>query len=286
MTKLTFTDPHITEDSLEELELVFKEIFQQKADVLIMVGDYYDKNKPTAKEVIFGTKWAYFFKKKFKKVIFVRGNHTRTEGVNWIDYLQYIGIECVNDYKDDDGTYYGHFMVNESKLEYGTGKCGIKDLAKHNFVVLGHQHSFQKLADNAIHLGSVRYVNFNESKDKEKYILFAEGRLSMRRIKLKSPTPMIDVTSIKELGNIKSQNTKVRLVISSYKQFKQEVNEIAKWKNKFFEFKVKLDFTKEVIKKEDKLEVAKKKKLEDVLREGIKKIEDKEVRKLLEDIIK
>ncbi len=285
MTKIIMTDPHITESAIPELENIFKEIFKQNADMLICVGDYYDKKRPTAKEVIFGTKWAYFFKKRFKKVIFLRGNHDRTRDISAIDYLLYLGIEVVDEYIDKDNIYYGHYMVNESKYGYGTAKCGIKELSKYRFVILGHMHSYQILSKNAIHLGSVRYCNFNESKDERKYIMIFFNGINGQRMSLDSPIPMKDVTSIKELLKI-NKNTKVRLIIKSYQQFKEEVNEIAKYKDKFVEFKLKLQLEDVIPNKEDKLKDMKERKLIDVLRQGIEKIEDEDVKTLLKEIIK
>jgi len=285
MTKLIFTDPHITEQAIPELEEIFKEIFKQNADILIMVGDYYHKKRPTAREIIFGTKWAHFFRKKFKKVIFLRGNHDRTENVSAIDYLEYLGIEVVDEYIDD-GAFFGHFMTNKSLYEYGTYEKTVEELGKYEFVVLGHQHVYQKLSNNIIHLGSCRYVNFDEVNDDRKYIMFNFGKAQWQRMKLDSPIPMKDVKSIKELGSIKTSNMKVRLVIGSYEQFKEEINEIAKYKNKFQEFKVKLDFKKEIHSNEQIVQKNEQKKLEDILRQGIEKIEDKDVKKLLKEAMK
>jgi predicted phosphodiesterase len=282
---LIFTDPHIEEKALDELEIIFKEIFSQNADKLIMCGDYYDKKRPTAREIIFGTKWAYFFKKKFKNVIFLRGNHDKTEDISNIDYLEYFGIEIVDEYVDSENNYFGHFMVNESACEYGTRKCSIKDLEKYKFVILGHYHSYQKLAPNAIHLGACRYVNFNEVKDEGKYIMFPFGQMHGQRMKLFSPIPMKEVKSVKELPNI-HPNTKVCLVINSYQQFKDEINIITKWKDKFAEFKFKLDFTAPVQSNEQLTQKNEHKKLEDVIKEAIEKIEDKDVQALLKEALK
>lgn len=284
MNRIIFTDPHIEEKALDELENIFKEVFKQEVDELIMVGDYFHKKRPTAKEIIFGTKWAYFFRKRFKKVVFVRGNHDRTLDISAVDYLQYLGIEIVDDYKDEDGTYYGHFMVNESKYQYGTARCGIKDLEKHTFVILGHMHSYQKLSSNAIHLGSCRYVNFNESKDKSKFMMLNYNRLSWKLIEFQTPIPMKDVISTKELEKI-HKDTKVRLIVSSYNQFKEEINEIAKWKDRFKEFKLHLDFGTNTEKKEEKIQQVEKKKLAEVLRQGIDNIEDEDVKKLLREVL-
>jgi len=140
MIKIAFADPHISEDSLLELEEIFTEICTAKGDLLIMLGDYYESSKPTAKELEFGTKWAYFFKKIYKKVVFVKGNHDKDREGSVVDYLQYLGIEIVNEYVDDEGIFYSHFMTDKSTYEYGTYYKKISELKKYNFVMLGHQH--------------------------------------------------------------------------------------------------------------------------------------------------
>jgi len=200
MAKLIVTDPHITEKSIPELEKIFQEIYQQEANELLMLGDYYNSKKPNAKEILFGTMWAKKFVEKYKKVIFLRGNHDRTQGVSAIDYLQYLGIKVVDDYIDGDNNYYGHFMVEGSKFEYGTYKYTISQLAQYNYVFLGHQHSYQEIKEHIWHLGSVRYVGFGEVSDKHKYILKLAQKPEF--IQLHTPIPMVDVKSIEELDKI------------------------------------------------------------------------------------
>jgi DNA repair exonuclease SbcCD nuclease subunit len=281
MTKLIFTDPHIEEEALEELETIFKEIFKYQADMLIMIGDYYDKRKPTAKEILFGTKWAYFFKKRFSKVIFVKGNHDKTQDISAINYLEYIGIECVDEYIDEQNTFYGHFMTDKSLMEYGTHEKTLTELKQYQYVLLGHQHTFQELAPNIYHLGSCRYINFNEAKDEGKYVMLNYNNIWERR-KLEAIIPMIEVYSLKELPNIPARS-KVCMVINSYRQFKDDINELNKWKSKFIEFKIKLNFKVETTKiQEAKQE---QRKLEEVLRQGINKIQDNDVKQLLFNVM-
>ncbi len=279
-----FGDPHIEEKALPELEKIFNEILKLKGDKIVMLGDYYHHNKPTAQELLCGTQWAYNLTKKFKRVIFLRGNHDKTKNISAIDYLKYLGVEIVDEYIED-GIYCGHFMTNKSLYEYVTSQKTVAELKKYKQVILGHQHTYQTIKPNTSHLGSVRFVNFNEASDKHKYIrIDKKGNFKLHI--LKSPTPMFDVNSIKELKKIEPGMTKVRLIINSFKQFKEEINEIGKWRHKFNEFKVKLNF--EPSKENPKIEMKKlrkQKKLKDILNEGIKKIEDEDVRKLLEEIM-
>ena len=281
--KLIITDPHIEEKYINELEKTFQEILglvtKLPEDTLIMCGDYYNSKKPNAKEILFGTKWAMQFKEHFKTVIFLRGNHDKTQDISAIDYLQYLGINIVNDYVDEDNNFYGHCFTNESKFEYGTYKYTISQLAKYNRVFLGHQHSFQAIKDHIWHIGSVRYVGFGEVSDKSKYILKLGEKLEF--LPLKSPIPMVDVKTINELPNI-DPNNKVRLVIGSFEQFKREINKISKWKDKFTEFKLKLEFGTEIAK-EEKIVDKGKRNLAQLIAQYIEKIEDKDVKELLKN---
>ena len=62
-------------------------------------------------------------------MIFIPGNgqHDILHGRSIIEYLTYMGISTVvGDYVENN-VFCGHFMLHESKLEYGSGKCGIKD---------------------------------------------------------------------------------------------------------------------------------------------------------------
>ncbi len=283
MRTIVFGDPHIKEKAIPELELIFHEIVKQEGDVLVMIGDYYDNKRPTAQEILFGTKWALRFKQRFKKVIFLRGNHDKTKDISAIDYLSYFKICVTDDYVDKDRIYFGHFMTNKSLYDYGTYQKTIKQLRLYNKVILGHQHNPQELLEEKMyHLGSIRYCQFNEVTDPYKRIVVIDkGKLEF--IKLKSPYPMIDVKNIKELAKIESGNKKVRLIISSFEQFKEEVNEIQKYKNLYTEFKTKLDFSNTVSQKQPFPKTVKRKRLQQILREGIAKIEDTDVKNLLQE---
>ncbi len=99
MKTLLFSDPHIDTNSIDELNVIFKEIINFNADSLIMLGDYYDRGshpddrrRPSAREIEFGTRWAYKFKQKYKDVVFLTGNHDLDRDYSTISYLQYLNI--------------------------------------------------------------------------------------------------------------------------------------------------------------------------------------------------
>lgn len=282
---LVIGDVHIEEKSIPELEGIFKEILSIKADSLVQLGDLFNNNRPTPMELRFATSIVKKLKKKFKDVTIISGTgiHDTLHDVSVIEFFKELGINAVKGDYIRDNILYGHFMVNESKLSYGTGRCGIKDLAKYDKVFLGHLHLFQELkVDKIYHPGSIRFQNFNELSDPFKRIIILEdGKITFKR--LKSPYPMIQVRSLAELKKIEPGKKKVRLVINSFEQFKKEVNEIGAWRHKFHVFKVKLDFeNKPKLNMSNTLATTK---LKDILKESIEKIKDVEVRKLLKEVL-
>ncbi len=280
-------DLHIAEKSIPELKGILGEIFQYKADRIIQLGDFYDSNRPTPKELEFGTEIINQMKKRYKDVTILSGTgkHDFLNNASVVDYLQHFGVRTpgITYEIEIDGLkcFFGHFMTNKSLLEYGSHSFTVTDLeAKYDLVILGHQHTFQKISDKIYHLGSILYQHFNELKDIKQFAIIEDGQLYLNL--LKTPIPMVEVIidspkQIKVLDNILPKN-KVRLVFPNFELFKKSINNFAEWKNKFNEFKVKLDF------KNTQLMTAKKenKNLQVIVNEWVRKIEDKEVREELE----
>jgi DNA repair exonuclease SbcCD nuclease subunit len=289
MKTLIIGDNHISDSSIEEINTIYeKDIFTIKADRVIQLGDLFDKNRPTPKEIRFTTQLIHKLSTLYKEVILLAGNgtHEFLNEVAIIEYLKEISGKIKIETKDHfilGNVYYGHHMLTQSRLEYGTGKFGLKELKNYDYSILAHQHSFQKFNSKVYHIGSIRYQHFNESSDKEKYIAtITDGKLEF--IPLSSVIKMRDFHSLEELDKAE-EGIKARLVLSSFDQFKKSVNNIQKFKLKFKDFKVKLDFSKEVKSEISKKETSNKK-LEEILQEGIEKVQDKEVRDLLKEALK
>lgn len=282
MRTLIIADLHITEDSISEIDNIFtKDILSIQADRVIQLGDFYDRNRPSPAELKYGTSLVDSLVKKYKDVTILAGNgsHEFLNNTAVVEYLNNLGVKIIKeDHVVIDDIFYGHFMLYESDLQYGSGKCGIKDLEKYKYAFLGHQHNIQKLSNTIYHLGSIRYVNWNEVTDDFKQVAIIEDD-KLEFIPLKKPIKMNDVHSIEELQDVEF-DSKVRLVINSFEQFKKEINLLSNYKKKFIEFKVKLNFEKDL---EVSKEVKSNKKLEDIIEAGIAQIKDKEVRKLLQE---
>jgi DNA repair exonuclease SbcCD nuclease subunit len=246
MRAICFTDPHITEKSIPELEQTFTEILRlsKEAQCLICVGDYFDRKNPNAVEIEFGTKWAVKFKKSFNSFIMITGNHPDVDGkLSSVSYLEHLGINVYPELLIED-VFFGHFMLKESICGFNetTSLADLTNRAK--LVILGHQHSMQEIKEGnckAIHPGSCRYVDFGESKDKNKYVILI-GDATYLLIRLDKVRPMVEVDSVHKLVNV-PRNAMVRVIIRDFNQFLSETDNIKKIEKEFFEFKLKLDFT-------------------------------------------
>jgi len=288
--KFIWTDPHIEEKALKELEQIFIEIVQigkkNKAQTMIMLGDYFNKKNPTPKEYSFGLKWARRFKKVFKDVIFIVGNHDESMGFSAIEYLKCVGIKVIKEYIDKDNNLYAHFMTNKSKKEYGTYERTVKELRKYNKVFLGHQHIYQELLkDKMYHPGSVRYISFSELEGTHKKV-FLLNKNKLKEVPLKTPYLIYQINTCEipnyaeeQLQKIKNkEKSKVKVVIQDFGIYKNEIKKVKEFKNKFAEFKIKLDFN--IISKFNK---ANKENInfKKLFIKKINKIKDKDVRELL-----
>ena len=174
MRTIIIGDSHIEEKAIPELEGIFAEILKIKADRFVQLGDFFEHNRPTPAELKFATSIVKKLKKKFKDVTIISGTgeHDTLRDVSVIEFFKDLGINTIRGDYVKDNILFGHFMLNESHLEYGSGKCGIKDLAKYDFVFLGHQHLFQELKkDKIYHPGSIRFQNFNEVSDPFKRVV-------------------------------------------------------------------------------------------------------------------
>jgi len=287
MKILIVGDLHINEHSIPELTAIFdKDIFPIKADRFIQLGDWFDKNTPTPAELKFSSALVQNLKIYFKEVIILSGTgeHDLLRGVSVVEHLESLGIKVVKgDYIENISLFCGHFMLYESNLAFGTGKMGIGDLAKYDKVFLGHQHSPQEIVKNNIyHIGSVRYVSFNEVSDKKHVAVLEDGKMSF--IALKTSIPMLDVTDVSQLEQIDAR-TKVRVIFNSFTDYKKNASYVNKIGRKFFLFKIKMNFAESNIinTSSKKMDICPK---GNIIQEYLNKIEDVEVRKLLEEQFK
>jgi len=285
MQQIVFTDSHIQEDCLEELDKVFSEIltYSKGKPVLVCVGDYYEKKNPTPREIDFGTKWVIKFKQAFKNFIMVTGNHPDIDGkISTVSYMSYLGIEVVPDLTLD-GVHYAHYMVKESLCGFNESREGSQLATNYALSILGHQHTPQIItigSSRIIHLGSCRYVDFGEAQDKSKFIAVINNG-QFQEIALKSVRPMIDVSTVIGLDSL-SPTTQVRVVYRNFNQFLAEADKLPIYEKKFWKFRVKHDYSNVVQPVAVNLVNTDK----EIVRKWINKINDQDIRRELESEFK
>jgi len=285
MRQLVIGDTHIDDPYLGELREIFDEILDIKADSVIHLGDYYNQCKPSPEALTFGTEMAQKIVSRYGDFTLLAGNgrHNWMNGHSVTDYMTFLGVKCVGmEYEqviDGKNVLYGHHMTNESYKEYGSYFYTVADLKKkYDLTLLGHQHIPQDITANIFHLGSVFYQHFNESKDPFKRIaIIDDGKIEF--IRLQSSIPMMDVTDIKELTEI-TPRTKVRLLISSFEDFKKSVNGLGEWRNKFVEFKYELRYDKTFAKAKAE-QKANPQKQRSIIEEITRQVKDQAVKDLL-----
>ena len=209
------------------------------------------------------------------------GRHDLLNGASVVSYLEHLdvilpGIEYRTEI-DGKKCLFGHFMLHESKLEYGSGRYGLKDLKDYDLVLLGHQHNPQQITKQIHHLGSILFVNFNEVCDQNKQIAMIEDG-ELKFIPLKTPISMQEVYSLEELLYT-SPRTKISITLKKWEDYKNWVNELPRFKEKFVEFKIKLDFDQIVVTKSSKN--LRQKNLSNIIIDRLQSVENQEVREEL-----
>jgi DNA repair exonuclease SbcCD nuclease subunit len=197
---LIASDFHIKDSEIEECNVVFDEIIsikeQYNVDTFIDAGDSFDRINPSSLEIDCLSK--FLTKLNIPTILIAAKSHESISNTESI--LNHFGIlnksiQIVPEYEDDKLLFVGHFAIKESKCGYGTKRY--KNEFKHKYVVLGHVHSFELIPPNICQLGSVRYVDFAEARDKEKKVLlitdYKEETEKCQFIALKTPYPMIDI---------------------------------------------------------------------------------------------
>jgi DNA repair exonuclease SbcCD nuclease subunit len=292
MRTLIVGDLHINERAIPEIEEIFdKDIIPLVAgnhyDRIIQLGDWFDKNTPSPAELKFSSTLVQNLKIYFPEVIILSGTgeHDLLRGVSVVEHLESLGIKVIKgDYIENISLFCGHFMLYESNLAFGTGKMGIGDLAKYDKVFLGHQHSPQEIVKNNIyHVGSVRYVSFNEVNDKKHVVVLEDGKMSF--IALKNSIPMLDVTDVSQLEQIDAR-TKVRVIFNSFEDYKKNASYVNKLGKKFFLFKILMNFQESKILAQSSNKLDSQIKKSNIITEYINNIKDEDVRNLLKEQFK
>lgn len=198
---LIFSDLHINQSSLKECAKILDEIIMLSAkynvDTVISLGDTFDSLEPSSSELDL---LSAFIKKLNKRIILLAADshESTTQKESIVNHFGILNnmVTVVKEFKDGNHLYCGHFFIKESSKNYGA-KLSKEDLKNYVYVFLGHSHSYEVIKPNICHLGSSRYVNFDEAKDQQKIIALIEGYDSeaekVHFLRLKSPISMVQL---------------------------------------------------------------------------------------------
>jgi DNA repair exonuclease SbcCD nuclease subunit len=205
---LIYSDLHINLLSLKECKIILEEIStlvnKYNIDTLINLGDTFDILKPSSLEMdVFATFIKRLGNDKQHIILSANSHESTTEEESILNHYGILSdnIKIVKEFKDGNHMYCGHFSIKESSKNYDA-KLSKENLKQYLYVFLGHIHSYQLIKPNIVHLGSSRYVNFDEAKDKQKIIALISNyntdKEEVHFLKLKSPYPMVEFILKKE----------------------------------------------------------------------------------------
>lgn len=286
MNYLIFGDLHITQNSLKECREILNEILMlcNKYSVthVIDLGDTYDNLKPTSQELDL---FSNFIRELNRPITIIAANshESETEQISIINHFGVLNpmVKVVKEIKQGNHLYCGHFFLKESSINYGA-KLSKEDLKDYIYVFLGHQHNYEVIKPNICHLGSCRYVNFEEVKNKHKIVAlitnYGQESEQVHFLKLKSPIPMISLEldknsnlggynevvegefetprakesgslgvfkGVSELSSYLDQldpKTKVKVKIKDFESFRELLPLIHRYESKFYLFRYVTDF--------------------------------------------
>jgi len=246
MKILVVGDTHIQEKNLEELNTIFPEILKQDADMLVHLGDFFEKSNPSPLELDFGTEWIKKFKEKYNKVVIIDSqSHTRiTKKLSAITYLRHFDVTIKDTYTYEDEEYkafFGHFFTDKS-TPYSTECVKLSSLKGFDHIVLGHLHSLKILKGTikrpkALHLGSAIYCRFDEVNVNKKFVAIIDTKeKALELVALNTPIPMVKAYSFEELEKVPCK-TKVCLELT-VSDFISQLPKIKEYQNKFYSLKI------------------------------------------------
>lgn len=310
MKILIASDLHIKDTDFEELTSVCNEIYQlstyHQVEELWLLGDSFDRIIPSIREVDFFSNFLKRFKNNFIRIIAAPSHESKSKDETVLTHFGILSdnIQIASEFKLTLGKnkiYLGHFMVQESLCGFKEEK-NIKDFSEYDLVLLGHQHSHQKLGNNGYHLGSCRFINFNETADRYKYVAILNDNkgLQIDFVKLQTPYPMKVLDSkvimagkgkengflgvVEESLTALDPKTKVKVVLRSFQELADYLPFEETYKKKFYLYKRDNKFeiaeATELVAKEDLS-------MRQYLTEWLSKQKiNEEIKKILEEIIK
>ncbi len=221
---LLYSDLHISQSSLKECILILEEIGMLankfKIDTLINLGDTFDSIKPNSQELdIFANFIRRLGTDKQHIILAANSHESESEEISILNHYGILSdnVKIVKEYIDNNHLYCGHFSIKESSKNYDA-KLSKIDLKQYRYVFLGHIHSFEKIKPNICHLGSARYVHFDEAKDKQKVVaIIADYQTDKERVyfqRLNSTIPMQQLYLSKNNQNVEVKQVESTKIIN------------------------------------------------------------------------
>ena len=281
---LVFSDLHIDLENIQECISIMNEIKSiindHKINELVTIGDIFDKHNPFNEEI---NTFCNFLKDiNVKTYIVVAPSHESiTPENNIFKHFELLNPNIKTYFKELilNDIYFGHFTVKESLKGFNETKS-IYDFTNYRCILLGHQHTWQKITNNAYHIGSSRWVRFDEDhKINKKVAIIYNDNIEF--IDLKSPIKMLDVLYNSENDLPSNSNLKVRLIFKSYSSLLNWLKVSNKYKNYFHTLKIKIDF--------ENLEISKlqeTKKVESYVQELLNWVDKNNINEKIKNLIK
>jgi len=218
MNYLIFGDIHVSQSSLKECKIIFKEIIDlcNKYSIthVISLGDNFNNNKPTASELNCLGEFIRGLGSRKIILLAAQSHESETVELSSVDIYGILSdnVKVVKEFKDGNHLYCGHFILSESNVNYGA-KLSKEDFKNYIYCLLGHQHSYQIIKPNICHLGSSRYVSFSEANDKHKIVAlitsYGEENEQIHFLSLKSPTKMVEfILNSNNSNELEEKNSK------------------------------------------------------------------------------
>lgn len=199
---LIYSDLHINQSSIKECIQILEEIGmlanKYNVDTLINLGDTFDGLKPSSQEMdIFATFIRRLGNDKQHIILAADSHESTTQEESILNHYGILSdnVRIVKEYKDQNHILCLHEYFKESSKNFGA-KRSKEDVKNYVYVFTGHLHSYEVLKPNICHLGSCRWVNFDESKDKHKVVAiisdYCGDNESVHFLGLKAPIKMIE----------------------------------------------------------------------------------------------
>jgi DNA repair exonuclease SbcCD nuclease subunit len=190
---LITADWHINEsrrldDTIKLLDFIRKETNFLHPDGLIVLGDIFDKRKPSPKELQVLNQWIQGINTMDTQIILLEGNHDQDNiisSLTYLDDLEISGVKIVKSPYKLNSLYLGHEQIIGATSDNGfifEEGISYEDLVKNNpdtkLFAFGHIHKPQiLLADpKVLYAGSIDRISFSEKDDIKRLWLWDDNK--------------------------------------------------------------------------------------------------------------